>query len=358
MEKNKNDDFRLYADSAPFATLIYDESQRWVYANQEAQNLTGFTEQELLSQHIWDMVADPYKNLIKQRGTARLKGEWPQDRYELQVIQKNGTLKWIQIHMNRIALKEKKAVIVGAIDIDIKKKNELDLIASKEQYKILTDNLNEGIILLNEDYTVAFTNPSVNQTFRKDSQSVIGKNLTQICYYEHRFRFIEMLKNAREKGFFADEFDFSYEDTLLLFEIHVKYLEKAEKYLIVMHDITDREMANQNEKNLVKLQNTFIKLVSEIVKTGMDEETYLRVLKMAIDIVPGVQTGSVLLRDGEVFRFVATIGYDFSLLKKITLKEEELLITRNCEIGVVKNLEKKNEENINDEKAFILKQAG
>ncbi|MDN5359424.1 MAG: hypothetical protein PWQ84_487, partial [Thermotogaceae bacterium] len=100
MKKN-NDDFRLYADSAPFATLIYNDSHKWIYANKEAQALTGFTEQELLTQNFWDLVAPKYKSLIKERGLKRLKGEWPQDKYELQVIQKDGDLKWVEIRMNR-----------------------------------------------------------------------------------------------------------------------------------------------------------------------------------------------------------------------------------------------------------------
>src|SRR6056297_1161900 len=357
MEKKTND-FRLYADSAPFATLIYDDSQKWIYANKEAQKLTGYSEQELLSQKFWEIVAQKHKNIIKQRGMARLNGQWPSDKYEIQVIQKNSEKKWVQIHMNRIELEEKEVIIVGAIDIDVKKKNELDLIKSREQYRILTNNLIEGIILLDEYYTVEFTNPSVNNTFQKSDESIIGKKITHVCYYEHRFKFINLLKTAREKGFCADEFDFSYEDKLLLFEIHTKHLENEGKFLMVMHDITDREMANKSEKNLVKLQNTFIKLVSEIVKSGMDDETYFRVLKMAIDIVPGVQAGSVLLRIGQEFRFAATIGYDYSLLRKITLKEEELLQTRDQDIGVIKNLKSSNDRNLDDDRSFILNSAG
>ncbi len=355
---NNNFQFRLYADSAPFATLIYNNTQKWIYANKEAEKLTGFGEMELLSQNFWEIVAPKHKNLIKERGLARLKGEWPQDKYELQIAQKSGELKWVQIHMNRLDLEEQTTVIVGAVDIDSKKKNEIELIKSREQYNILTNNLIEGIILLDEDYTVEFINPSVKKIFQKSDESIIGKKITQICYYEHRFDFMELLKNAKENGFCIDEFDFSYENILLLFELHVKYLENEKKILLVLHDITDREMANKNEKNLVKLQNTFIKLVSEIVKTGMDDDTYYRVLKMAIEIVPGVQAGSVLLRDGNIFRFAATIGYDFSLLKKVTLKEEELLQTRNNDIGVVKNLTKKNDQNINDDRGFILNTAG
>lgn len=357
MDKN-NRDFRLYADSAPFATLIYDKTKKWIYANKEAQKLTGFSEEELVSFNFWEIVAPQYKELIKERGLARLKGDWPTDQYELQVIQKSGDHKWVQIHMNRIDLEEKNAIIVGAVDIDVKKKNELELIKSKEQYKILTDNLLEGIMLLDQDYTIEFTNPSVNQTFQKSDESIIGKRITQVCYYEHRFRFIELLKSAKEKGFCVDVFDFSYEDTWLVFEMHAKHIESENKFLVVMHDITDREMANKNEKNLVKLQNTFIKLVSEIVRSGMDDETYFRVLKMAIDIVPGVQAGSVLLRIEKDFRFAAAIGYDFSLLKKITLKEEELLQTRSQDIGVVKNLKTRNDRNINDDRGFVLNTAG
>ena len=149
---NNNFQFRLYADSAPFATLIYNNTQKWIYANKEAEKLTGFGEMELLSQNFWEIVAPKHKNLIKERGLARLKGEWPQDKYELQIAQKSGELKWVQIHMNRLDLEEQTTVIVGAVDIDSKKKNEIELIKSREQYNILTNNLIEGIILLDEVY--------------------------------------------------------------------------------------------------------------------------------------------------------------------------------------------------------------
>ncbi|MEA1885044.1 MAG: PAS domain-containing protein, partial [Thermotogota bacterium] len=79
MKKNK-DNFRLYADSAPFVTLIYDDSKKWIYANKEAQAFTGFTEEKLLTQSFWELVAPKYQQLIKERGLSRLKGEWPQDK--------------------------------------------------------------------------------------------------------------------------------------------------------------------------------------------------------------------------------------------------------------------------------------
>jgi|GEM_PF-1880867 len=353
-----NNDFRLYADSAPFATMIYDDSQKWIYANRESQFLTGFNESELCSQFFWEIVAQDYQPLIKERGLSRLEGHWPKDKYEMQIIQKNGEPKWIEIHMNKIQMEGKMAIIVGAIDIDVKKRNELELIKSRKQYKILSDNLIEGVILLNSTYTIEFINPSGQQIFQRTSDQMIGKNITQACFYEHRFKVIKLLQKAKTYGICSDEFNFSHENSLLLFEIHVKYLENEDKYLLVMHDITDREMASKNESNLVTLQNTFIKLVSEIVKSGIEEDTYSRVLKMAIEIVPGVQAGSVLLRDGDCYRFAAAIGYDFSLLKKLTLKEDELLQTSTHDIGIIRNLKQQNEKNFNDDRGYVLNTAG
>ena len=358
MDKNKGNDFRLYADSAPFATLIYDASQKWIYANEEAQILTGYSNDELTSQSFWFIVEEKYREAIRENGLARLRGDWPRDRYEIQFKRKNGEAKWAELHMKKIVLKGEIAIIVGAIDIDAKKKNKIELIQSRRQYEILTDNLLEGVLLLDEDYKVEFTNPSVDETLQKPHDAVIGKNIIQVCYYEHRFKIVEFLKTAREKGGCVKEFDFSHENKTLLFEMHARYLENEGKYLVVMHDITDRETANKNEKNLVKLQNTFIKLVSEIVNSGMDENAYSRVLKMAIDIVPGVQAGSVLLREGDHFKFAAAIGYDFSLLKKVTLKESELLQTRSHEIGIVRNLKDKNTRNLDGDRCFVLNTAG
>ena len=57
--------FKKYADLSPFAIMVYN-SENWIYANDEAVNLTGFQREELYKKKFWEIVDDNFKEKCKK----------------------------------------------------------------------------------------------------------------------------------------------------------------------------------------------------------------------------------------------------------------------------------------------------
>jgi diguanylate cyclase (GGDEF)-like protein/PAS domain S-box-containing protein len=341
--------FKKYADLSPFAIMVYN-SENWIYANDEAVNLTGFQREELYKKKFWEIVDDNFKENVKKRGQQRLNGNWPSDHYEIQLKRKDGVSIWIDLHLKKLVIDNKISIMAAATPVDDKKK-------AQEIYKTLTDNLQDGILLLDKEGKVEFINPIAKEILDHTENNCQDISIFDFFQYEHKRKLLKALDSVEHLGEYNAEFVFLKEDFKTHYEVHFKSVEFQNRTIVILHDISEREKAIENQKNLLKLQDVFINLITEIVKDKLDEGTYNRILKMALDVVPGVQAGSVLYKDGEDFKFKAAIGYDFNLLKKVVMTEEEIVKSKNPEILIVKNLERYNEDYLKDEKHQILRAA-
>ena len=55
-----------------------------MYVNQHAENLSGYSRDELLSMNPWVLVDPEFRAMGEQRTNARLRGENPEPRYTLE----------------------------------------------------------------------------------------------------------------------------------------------------------------------------------------------------------------------------------------------------------------------------------
>ncbi len=124
--------FRRLADTTSTAIFIY-QNNCFVYVNRTCTELTGYSEAELLGMNFWEIVHMESKELVKDRGHARLRGETVPSRYEFRIIQKNGHETWVDFTAGEIDWQGLPAGIGTAIDITQRKKSE---IIYKLQYNI------------------------------------------------------------------------------------------------------------------------------------------------------------------------------------------------------------------------------
>jgi PAS domain S-box-containing protein len=84
--------FRTLAESTPMAILLYQDD-KLVYANPAAREITSYSSTELLSMNFWDFVHPDYRDIVKERGQKREKGENTVQSYEFKIMSKDGTEK-------------------------------------------------------------------------------------------------------------------------------------------------------------------------------------------------------------------------------------------------------------------------
>ncbi|GAB6094362.1 hypothetical protein JCM14469_06140 [Desulfatiferula olefinivorans] len=123
--RTSEEKFRILAESSPFAILMH-QGDNWIYANRAACEVTGYSENELLSLRYWDIVHPVDQELIRQTGKKRQRGETVPDDYEFRVLTKTGEQKWVSLTGKRIEYEEKPTALVAVIDITERKNHEAE----------------------------------------------------------------------------------------------------------------------------------------------------------------------------------------------------------------------------------------
>ncbi|MCD6155822.1 MAG: diguanylate cyclase [Candidatus Atribacteria bacterium] len=108
-------------------------------------------------------------------------------------------------------------------------------------------------------------------------------------------------------------------------------------------------------------KNEILSEMLSFMKTLLDPDhkfDYAAILNKAVELVPGAQKGSLLLREGGVFVFKAAVGYDLEKLAQVSLSEEELPRKVSEEIKIIKNLDELNRSRLSEEKLKIWFESG
>lgn len=140
--------FRTLTETTASAVFIF-QGNRNCYVNPHAQALTGYTEAELLAMNFWDIVHPDHRDLVRERGLARQQGQPVQTRYEIKILTKNGSLRWIEATLGAIEFEGKPAILGTSFDITNRKKIEAEreqLLEAEHSQRLLSDTLGQVIL--------------------------------------------------------------------------------------------------------------------------------------------------------------------------------------------------------------------
>ena len=96
------------------------------------------------------MIHPKYKDMVRQYGLARQRGEPVPAQYEIEYITKGGELRWAQFTAGQIEYLGKPAGIVTAIDMTERKQNEIALADAKAQAELYVDLMGHDINNMNQ----------------------------------------------------------------------------------------------------------------------------------------------------------------------------------------------------------------
>ncbi|HEX9013701.1 MAG TPA: PAS domain S-box protein, partial [Anaerolineaceae bacterium] len=108
--------FRTLAETTSAAIFILEDLQIR-YANPAAALITQYAEGELLGMDFSGLAAPSYRGVLRSRG---LTGGWSADipqRFELKLLCKDGTEKWVDLTAGSTAVEGHPAIVVTALDI-------------------------------------------------------------------------------------------------------------------------------------------------------------------------------------------------------------------------------------------------
>ena len=135
--------FRTLAETTA-AGIVIHQGGHLIYVNPATENITGHTRDFLLTLDFWEVIHPDDRALVKERGSARLRGEPLIDEYEFRIVSKSGAVRWVNMTAGIIEYQGKPAVIVTIFDItDRKEAEEATIRFYEESVKQYEDRIEE-----------------------------------------------------------------------------------------------------------------------------------------------------------------------------------------------------------------------
>jgi PAS domain S-box-containing protein len=150
--RNSEEKFRMLAESSASAIMMH-QGDRWIYANRAAEEISGYTEEELCGMHFWDVVHPDYRDMIIERGYNRQQGNEIPPAYEFKIITKSGAEKWVSLTGNPIRYEDKPTALISVTDITERKRADEELMHLNRALRMLSDT-NQALIRIADEMTL------------------------------------------------------------------------------------------------------------------------------------------------------------------------------------------------------------
>ncbi len=162
--------YKTLTDSSLTGIFIHQDD-RYVYVNDRFAEMLGYDPEELLRKKHYEVIHPDHREMIKQRGHKRLKGETVPKRYEIKKLRKDGKTVWHEIMVSDpINYMEKPAIMGHQIDITDRKQAEEALRQSEERFRTVADFTYDWELWRGPDGKYIYVSPSCERItgYQKD----------------------------------------------------------------------------------------------------------------------------------------------------------------------------------------------
>jgi PAS domain S-box-containing protein len=136
--------FRTLCETTSAIVFMY-QGENIHYTNSAAENLTGYSREELYGKKFWELVHPDSQEMIMSRGHARQRGEKVPSQYEICILNKRGEKRWIEITANNVEFDGKQAVLGTAFDITERKLAEEKIKTSLKEKEVLLREIHHRV---------------------------------------------------------------------------------------------------------------------------------------------------------------------------------------------------------------------
>jgi PAS domain S-box-containing protein len=119
--------FRLLVETTRFGILIYRENGEFCYFNPVVEAFTGYSTSELRTMTVWELIHPDFRDFVRARAQARLRGESVPSRSELKILSKDGETRWLDVTVKVIQYQGAPALLSTAFDITDREKAGVEI---------------------------------------------------------------------------------------------------------------------------------------------------------------------------------------------------------------------------------------
>lgn len=249
--------FRILTESTTSAIFINQEY--FLYANRAAEELTGFSFDEIIKMKFWEFVHPDFQNLAKERDLSRRNKKDAPNRYEMKIIRKDKQERWIDLTAATINYAGTNSVIVTAFDITKRKLDEIALRESEERYRDSFENAVIGKTIINAQGKFLKVNKSFTKLIGYSETELLDMSFSDITHPDdiiiswHSGNLLISGKKTNvsfEKRYIKKDGEIIW--VIMSFFVHTKINDRPFSFASDIIDITERKYAVEELRKLTR----------------------------------------------------------------------------------------------------------
>lgn len=274
----KNEEqFKSILELLPEMVVVH-QNGTIVFANRMATSLSGYSQEEMIGKDMLSFVADKDREMVITNFERRMRGEYVAE-YELELKAKADTRLNTIIRGSEIVFNGKRATLLAMADITRLKKTAALLSESETRYRSLFHE-NQSMMMLIHPISgkIVDANPAACSFYGYNREEMTGLNIADLHAASP-----DELREELEKSMKENITNFFYQHTLRdgtkkfveAFSGPINFGGEVLIYAIV-HDITDRVIAEDNLHERMKELNCIYELSKLLDTKGITTEEFLK----------------------------------------------------------------------------------
>ncbi|MGC8976563.1 MAG: HD domain-containing phosphohydrolase [Candidatus Ratteibacteria bacterium] len=298
-----------------------------IYCNKKYADIFGYEKNELIGENILVLCPPEEKEFWEDVLKKGKEGE-----FETSCIRKDGVKIYVRLIIKNIKIGERDLRFVSLRDITNEKLKIVQIKEAEEKYRILTETLLDGIIVINLEGKILFSNPIGANLFNFEKvEDFIGKNIFDFIIHKELFEKNLKLISENKSGYLIEtEIKDIRGSKFVIESIGRKIIFKGEEaILLCLRDVTERKIMIDNIKEALKKQKRIlVSAVSALSETFTQRDLYTsihqkRVTKLSLEIAKKLKFPGSLIEGLEMASLLHDIG-KISIPVDILLKPGKL----------------------------------
>lgn len=242
-------DFSALLQNFNDAVIIHDFDGEIIAWDRGAESIFGWKQKELLGTSIFKIIPEDHLETY-QKFLADIRQNKFYKHLETQKITNEGLIKDIWVTYKVLGGNEPYAIATSERDITDHKRAALKIRQSEEKYANLINSLGEGIILLDKNYNVIFSNPAAQQILFRDKELMENINFNKLLDEKNLTLFKQHVGSWHSGATTFDLEVLRYDGAQRLLQLTLSApqsdVSQSGDILCIMKDITDiREMEDE-----------------------------------------------------------------------------------------------------------------
>jgi two-component system cell cycle sensor histidine kinase/response regulator CckA len=239
--------FRLIAENTSAAVFIYQDDKIF-YVNAACVQMLGYDKSELIGKNFWEIIHPDFRDLEKELGIARQRGENVPSHYEVKLIKKSGKELWVDLTAYVINYGNKPTVFTTVFDTTAQRSARQELEEREEHYRTLID-ISPDAVMVQSEGKIIYLNQAATKLLGIDSpEKAVGKSITEFVHPRSIpavTSFFDTVAKSYRRAELSDEKFLRPDGTSFdaeLVSAPIMYFDKP-AYEVIVRDVTNRKHA-------------------------------------------------------------------------------------------------------------------